>query len=141
MKSFNFTLDFRSGVPSYVQIVDQVQALLASGELKPGDQLPTVRQLASELRVNFNTIARAYRMLDDAGLISTQQGRGTYLLDTPSEEAARKIKQETLESQAKRFLRSLQKQGYDLEESRQTLHTFFQAWQEGTLEKDQENEN
>ena len=141
MKSFNFTLDFRSGVPSYVQIVDQVQALLASGELKPGDQLPTVRQLASELRVNFNTIARAYRMLDDAGLISTQQGRGTYLLDTPSEEAARKIKQETLESQAKRFLRSLQKQGYDLEESRRTLLTFFQAWQEGTLEKDNENEN
>lgn len=141
MKSFNFTLDFRSGVPSYVQIVDQVQALLASGELKPGDQLPTVRQLASELRVNFNTIARAYRMLDEAGLISTQQGRGTYLLDNPSEEAARKIKQETLESQAKRFLRSLQKQGYDLEESRQTLQAYFQAWQEGALEKDNEIEN
>jgi len=141
VKSFNFTLDFRSGVPSYVQIVDQVQALLASGELKPGDQLPTVRQLASELRVNFNTIARAYRMLDEAGLISTQQGRGTYLLDNPSEEAARKIKQETLESQAKRFLRSLQKQGYDLEESRQTLQAYFQAWQEGALEKDNEIEN
>ena len=73
MKPIQFTLDFRSEIPGYVQIVEQVQGLLAAGELKSGDQLPTVRQLASELRVNFNTIARAYRMLDEAGLISTQQ--------------------------------------------------------------------
>ena len=52
-------LDFRSGQPIYVQIIDQICQMVVSGELKPGDQLPTVRQLATELRVNFNTVARA----------------------------------------------------------------------------------
>lgn len=69
MKPGEFSVDFRSDVPTYVQIVDQVRDALAGGNLKPGDQLPTVRQMAAELRVNFNTIARAYRLLDDAGLI------------------------------------------------------------------------
>lgn len=141
MKSLFFNLDFRSGVPSYVQIVEQVQAYLANGELKPGDQLPTVRQLASELRVNFNTIARAYRMLDEAGLISTQQGRGTYLLDQPSAEAIQKLKKETLELQSKRFIKSLAKQGFSVEESQQTLQLLFQSWQDGTLEKEPDNES
>jgi GntR family transcriptional regulator len=141
VKSLFFNLDFRSGVPSYVQIVEQVQAYLANGELKPGDQLPTVRQLASELRVNFNTIARAYRMLDEAGLISTQQGRGTYLLDQPSAEAIQKLKKETLELQSKRFIKSLAKQGFSVEESQQTLQLLFQSWQDGTLEKEPDNES
>lgn len=141
MKSLNFSLDFRSGVPSYVQIVEQVQAFLASGDLKPGDQLPTVRQLASELRVNFNTIARAYRMLDEAGLISTQQGRGTYLLDQPTTEMIHHLKQESLVLQTKRFLKSLAKQGFTLEESQQTMLELFQAWQDGSLEKEPENDN
>ena len=61
-----FQLDFRSGVPIYTQIVEQVRQKVASGELRQGDQLPTVRQLATELRVNFNTVARAYRLLDEA---------------------------------------------------------------------------
>jgi GntR family transcriptional regulator len=141
VKSLFFNLDFRSGVPSYVQIVEQVQTYLANGELKPGYQLPTVRQLASELRVNFNTIARAYRMLDEAGLISTQQGRGTYLLDQPSAEAIQKLKKETLELQSKRFIKSLAKQGFSVEESQQTLQLLFQSWQDGTLEKELDNES
>jgi len=81
VKSIHLVLDLHSGIPIYLQIVEQIQKLAASGQLLPGDQLPTVRQLAAEIRVNFNTVARAYRMLDDAGLISTQQGRGTYLLE------------------------------------------------------------
>ena len=141
MKSLNFSLDFRSGVPSYVQIVEHVQTCLANGELKPGDQLPTVRQLASELRINFNTIARAYRMLDEAGLISTQQGRGTYLLDAPSGEAIQKLKQESLELQIKRFLRALAKQGFTADESYQAIQSLFQSWREGTLEKELDNDN
>ncbi|WP_322508231.1 GntR family transcriptional regulator, partial [Anaerolinea sp.] len=56
-----FQLDFRSGVPIYEQIVAHVRQQIESGALQPGDQLPTVRQLALELRVNFNTVARAYR--------------------------------------------------------------------------------
>ena len=117
----HFVLDFRSGVPIYVQIVEQVQQLVASGKLNPGDQLPTVRQLASELRVNFNTIARAYRMLDEAGLISTQQGRGTYIHDQPEEGLGDLLKKETLEVQTARFLAELTRQGYTPQEIKETI--------------------
>lgn len=77
-------IDFRSDTAITTQIVEQVKSRVLSGQLKPGNQLPTVRQLAAELRVNFNTVARAYRILDELGLISTQQGRGTYIWE-PSE--------------------------------------------------------
>jgi len=97
-------LDFRSGVPIYTQIVEQIQDRVWSGALRPGDQLPTVRQLASELRVNFNTVARAYRILDEAGLISTQQGRGTYILEQPSPDAAAALRHEVLAALTRRWL-------------------------------------
>jgi GntR family transcriptional regulator len=117
----DFVLDFRSGVPIYVQIVEQVQQFVASDNLKPGDQLPTVRQLASELRVNFNTIARAYRMLDEAGLISTQQGRGTYILDQTEEGFRDLYKKESLHVQTERFLAEVERQGFTTQEIRETL--------------------
>ncbi|MHB1119983.1 MAG: GntR family transcriptional regulator [Bellilinea sp.] len=89
MTQLDLHIDFRSDIALYTQIVEQIQNRVLSGELKPGDQLPTVRQLAAELRVNFNTVARAYRILDELGLISTQQGRGTYIWDPmpPAKEA------------------------------------------------------
>ena len=141
MKELKFTLDFRSDTPGYVQIVEQVEAFLTRGELEPGDQLPTVRQLASELRINFNTIARAYRLLDDAGVISTQRGRGTYILERPSEEAMQKIKLETLESQIKNFLRSLERQGFTPKDTENTFSTLFQNWNKGLLEKETDEES
>ena len=97
-------IDFRSDQPIYVQIMDQVRQMVAAGELKQGDQLPTVRQLATELRVNFNTVARAYRMLDEAGLISTQHGRGTYIWEKPSEETIERLRRQSLESLTHRYL-------------------------------------
>ena len=121
MNPLYFVLDLRSGVPIYVQIVEQVQQLVASGKLKPGDQLPTVRQLASELRVNFNTVARAYRMLDEAGVISTQQGRGTYILDAAAAGQGDWLERETLEVQVNRFLVDLLQQGFSLPQIRETL--------------------
>ena len=72
-------LDFRSQEPIYLQIVRQVEKLVHDDALKPGDQLPTVRQMAIELRINFSTVARAYNILDEKRLISTQRGRGTYI--------------------------------------------------------------
>ncbi len=100
----NFELDFRSGVPIYVQIVEHVKELLARGTLKAGDQLPTVRALAQELRVNFNTVARAYRILDEMGVISTQQGRGTYILENPPPEALAHLRQQALLDLTRRYL-------------------------------------
>jgi GntR family transcriptional regulator len=77
--AFQFRLDLRSGVPVYRQIIDQVMAALATGRLEPGDQLPTVRQLAADLSVNPNTVVRAYRELEIRGVLETQQGTGTFI--------------------------------------------------------------
>lgn len=77
----HFTLDERSGVPAYRQIIDQVLGGIASGKLRAGDQLPTVRQLAVDLAINPNTVVRAYRELEIREVLSTQQGTGTFLTD------------------------------------------------------------
>ncbi len=120
-RALELKLDFRSGLPIYTQIVEQIQRMLASGELKPGDQLPTVRQLATDLRVNFNTIARAYRMLDEAGLISTQQGRGTYIWETPSADVTEKLRLQGLNELTQRYLAEAAALGFSLEEVRQNF--------------------
>lgn len=87
MDNLKIKLEFRNKKPISDQVHEEMLRLIEQGELHPGDQLPTVRRLAAQLRVNFNTIARAYRVLDQEGWISTQQGRGTYVLD-PKETAA-----------------------------------------------------
>src|SRR5579864_5960210 len=76
---FTFKLDTRSGVPVYRQLIDQVQAGIASGTLASGDQIPTVRQLAVDLSINPNTVIRAYRELEIRGVLDTQQGTGTFV--------------------------------------------------------------
>lgn len=118
-------LDFRSGVPIYIQIMDQIKELVAAGELAPGEQLPTVRQLATELQVNFNTVARAYRMLDEAGVISTQHGRGTYICDLPGEETNQQLRQESIEEITKRYLYEARKMNYSPEEVAAMIHKYI----------------
>jgi GntR family transcriptional regulator len=76
---FRLRLDLHSGVPVYRQIIDQVHGGVASGILSVGDQLPTVRQLAVDLSINPNTVARAYRELELGGLLETHQGTGTFI--------------------------------------------------------------
>jgi GntR family transcriptional regulator len=82
---FAFRLDTHSGVPVYRQLIDQVQGAIASGALRPGDQLPTVRLVAVELAINPNTVLRAYRELEIRGILDTQQGTGTFVSDRPLE--------------------------------------------------------
>jgi len=77
----DFRLSLESGVPVYRQIIDQVHAARASGALRPGARLPTVRQLAVDLSVNPNTVVRAYRELELTGVLTTHQGTGTFLSD------------------------------------------------------------
>ena len=76
---FRFALDLQSGVPVYRQIIDQVQAGIATGALGTGHQLPTVRQVAVDLAINPNTVLRAYRELEIRGVLETQQGTGTFI--------------------------------------------------------------
>jgi GntR family transcriptional regulator len=72
-----------SGVPAYRQIIDQILGGIASGTLRAGDQLPTVRQLAVDLAINPNTVVRAYRELEIRGVLDTQQGVGTFITTEP----------------------------------------------------------
>jgi GntR family transcriptional regulator len=77
----SFTIDTKSGVPFYRQIIEQVKFGIARGVLKPGVWLPTVRQLAGDLSINPNTVIRAYRELEIERLLDTQQGSGTFVGD------------------------------------------------------------
>jgi GntR family transcriptional regulator len=76
---FRFRLDNASGVPVYRQLIDQVQAGIATGILAVGHQIPTVRQVAVDLAINPNTVMRAYRELEIRGVLDTQQGTGTFI--------------------------------------------------------------
>jgi GntR family transcriptional regulator len=77
-------INFKSGLPIYLQIVDQIKAASASGALRPGEALPSIRPLAEELRVNRNTVAKAYSELESLGVIETQPGRGCFLKENQS---------------------------------------------------------
>jgi len=127
-KKLILQIDFRSGLPIYTQIVNQVQSQIASGILKPGDQLPTVRALAEELRVNFNTIARAYRIMDEARIISTQQGRGTYITEIPPPNISEKLRKETLEALTQRYISEAARLDFSKSEIRQMVSDQIKAW-------------
>lgn len=75
----DFKLDPKSGTPFYRQIIDQIQFGIAAGNLKTGEQLPTVRSLAVTLKVNLNTVAKAYKELEIQRILETQQGTGTFI--------------------------------------------------------------
>ena len=77
----DIAIDQKSGVPLYRQIIESVKFAIARGDLGPGDQLPTVRRLAVNLKVNPNTVIRAYREMEIEGVLDTQQGSGTFVTD------------------------------------------------------------
>ena len=78
-----FRLDPRSGVPAYRQLIDQVRQAVRLGLLRPGDQLPPVREVVTQITINPNTVHRAYRDLETEGLVEGQQGRGTFVRAVP----------------------------------------------------------
>ena len=129
-KPLDISLDFRSRVPIYVQIMDQVKHKIATGALQPGDQLATVRQLAADLRVNFNTIARAYRMLDEEGIISTQHGRGTYILELTTEEDEEHLRRQDLAWLTRRYLTRANRLGYGPDDVAAIFDTKLNLWKE-----------
>jgi len=77
-------INFKSGMPIYLQLVDQIKTAAASGALRPGEALPSIRPLAEELRVNRNTVAKAYTELESLGVIETLPGRGCFLKENHS---------------------------------------------------------
>ncbi len=120
MSKFKLELDFRTNLPITNQIVAQLADLIINGQVKPGERLPTMRRLATDLQVNFNTVARAYRMLDDMSLTSVQHGRGTYVLPTGSPGRSH-IGTDVLNRLAQRYLENAVLLGFDRAAAEQAL--------------------
>jgi GntR family transcriptional regulator len=119
-----------SKVPIYVQIEEQVRAMIAAGQLRPGDQLPTIRQLAADLRVNYNTVARAYMDLDRDGVITTRRGRGTFVAGVPDEEEMAHLREEKLRSILRASLEEAHRLGYSPDEVAAAFHRELAHWLE-----------
>lgn len=137
IKQLTLHLDFRSGLPIYIQIVQQVESQIAAKILRPGDQLPTVRSLAADLRVNFNTVARAYRMLDEARIISTQQGRGTYITEIPPPEVTERLRLESLQALARRYIGEAKRLKFSEREINQMVKDQLKVWKEAQVSDDE----
>jgi GntR family transcriptional regulator len=111
-----FHLDPRSGVATYLQIVQQVKDALRLGTIDVGDQLPTVREVVADLAVNPNTVAKAYRELEHEGLVVARQGRGTFVASTLAPASLRHHGE--LRASFERWLASAEAAGLDEESIR-----------------------
>jgi GntR family transcriptional regulator len=109
-------IDFESGVPIYMQLVERIKQMVANGQLQPGRQLPTMRQLAANLRINYNTVGRAYTILDQEGIISTQQGRGTYIASRLDDRQVQKLRVDKLRSMIGQVVHEACALGYSRQE-------------------------
>lgn len=110
-----FRLDPGSGLPFYRQIIDQVLLAVADGRLEPGTQLPTVRQLAVDLAINLNTVARAYREMEIRGIVETQQGTGTFVAARPGQPRSRE-KKRAVQDLLDQFVASATAKGITMED-------------------------
>jgi GntR family transcriptional regulator len=115
-----FRLDLKSGVPVYRQIIDQVHGARASGAVRPGDQLPTVRQLAVDLAINPNTVVRAYRELELTGALTTHQGTGTFITNTKVEQTTAE-RERKLDQLVAEFVSRAGREGFTVRELRSRL--------------------
>lgn len=130
MMMMRIDIDPTEHVPIYIQLMNQIKHMIATGELKPGDQLPTVRQLAADLRINFNTVARAYRLLDEANIISTQHGRGTFILEPASEEESRRLRRKDMIRLLNHFLNDAVSLGFKPADVRSSIDESMGIWEE-----------
>ena len=121
-------IDPDSAVPIYMQVVHSIKQQVATGRLKPGEQLPTVRELATNLRVNPNTVARAYDLLDSDSVITTQQGRGTYVREHPDNAHLARVRQEQLKAMMDSTVAKALSQGYSAEEIEEAFNAQLARW-------------
>jgi GntR family transcriptional regulator len=122
---FQLHINLKSGVPFYRQIIDQVLTAIASGTLVPGNQLPTVRQLAVDLSINPNTVVRAYRELEIRGILTTQQGSGTFIASGQEVRGDDVERQQRLSGLAGEFVARAGGEGFTLQELLDCLTGMF----------------
>jgi GntR family transcriptional regulator len=116
-----FTLNLNSGVPIYRQIQDQIRYGIASGKLQPGEQLPTVRALAVDLAVHPNTVIKAYSELERLGVLTTEQGSGTFVAPRPAVALTSEDRQAKLQALCAEFLGQVAQYGFSPEDVIRTI--------------------
>ncbi len=121
-------IDSDSAVPIYMQIVNSIKHQVAIGDLKPGEQLPTVRELATNLRLNPNTVARAFDLLDSDRVITTQQGRGTYVREHPDNVHLTRVRQEQLKTMMDSAVGKALSMGYSADEIQAAFDAELVRW-------------
>ena len=121
-------IESEKNIPIYAQIEAQVRALIDAGQLQPGEQLSTIRQLASDLGVNYNTVARAYRELARGDLIVTQRGRGTFVSTRADEEQVARNRQRRLEAIASSAVGEARRLGYTPSEFAAAVVRAVSSW-------------
>lgn len=121
----DLNLDPRSSTPLYRQIVDQVRRRVAQGVLRPGDRLPTIRDLAARARVNRNTAARAFQELEASGLVHTRVGQGTFVAETAGDGAVDAAR--GLDESARRFAADARSWGADVAQAQAALRRAWDA--------------
>ncbi len=121
-------IDQKSGVPIYLQMKNQIKYQIVTGQLAIGEQLPTVRQLAVELTINPNTVARVYLELERDGLLSTKQGKGTFVAEWRESRRDEQERQTRLQEMLRRALAEAVASGFSPEEVRQALQDIITHW-------------
>jgi GntR family transcriptional regulator len=111
-----FEVDSSSPTPIYAQLDRAIRAAIATGQIRPGAKLPTVRQMAVDLAVNANTVARVYAQLERDGILETQRGVGTFVRDAPSPMATRAHRERELRALIQRFVGDAALLGFTLPE-------------------------
>jgi GntR family transcriptional regulator len=112
-----FAIDARDATPLHAQLERGIRAALAAGRLRPGDQLPTVRQLAVDLRVNANTVAKVYAHLERSGVLETRRGVGTFVASGADARPDPAARQSELRRLIERFLADLSSHGFRVEDA------------------------
>lgn len=121
-------IDPNSTVPIYLQIIYLIKHQVATGRLEPGEQLPTVRMLATDLRINPNTVARAYDALDTEGVITTQRGRGTYVREHPDNAHLTRVRKDQLKAMMDNVVNNALSLGYPAEEIKEAFEVELARW-------------
>src|SRR5438309_11832900 len=114
--SMSFNIDTAHPTPLYAQLERSIRFAIATGKLGIGDQLPTVRQLAVELRINANTVAKVYAELERAGVVETHRGVGTFVTARPNEAASRRDRDRHLRELADHFISESHERGFSIDD-------------------------
>lgn len=128
----SFQVDQKSGIPIYIQIMDQIKHLIATGVLQPGQQLPTIRELAVNLTINLHTVAHAYAELEREGFLTIQRGRGTFITDGHSGQELEDLREKKLQTLVEGLFAEALHLGYDPNQLMQALNAQIEHWRNAT---------